>query len=130
MPHHRGRLGRHRDRGQAVADYQGNVARRRGSRQDIARGRVELPAEIRPGQIVPPVGGAARHLQGRQAQRLQLGGERRGIEAGMDGVAGAGMGQGEIQQRLGRQAGAGAAERDAGRGQTAQLGQRARRGGG
>jgi hypothetical protein len=62
------------------------------------RGRIaELSAEIGPGQIGAPVRRGALHDDGRETSRARFLGERPGVEAAFDGVAGARMRQSEIE---------------------------------
>jgi len=69
----------------------------------------EAAAEIGTHQVAPAVGGGARHREHRNAERRDVGDEARLVERRMDRVARAGMGQAEIEQRLGGERGAGRA---------------------
>ena len=86
----------------------------------------EARSSIRPRsgtpQIVLPVARAAGDLDRLQGRDRAGPDDQRGnIEGGMNGVAGARMVEREVEQRLGRQAGAGAAKPDARRGQVPQI---------
>jgi hypothetical protein len=83
----------------------------------------EATAEVGALEVGGAVGGGAGELENRRGvEGLEGGGERGRIERGMDGVAGEGVVVGERDQRGGRQATAGAAERDAGGGVAAEMG--------
>jgi hypothetical protein len=89
----------------------------------ILRCWIELSPPIRTPQIILAGLRAARHLQRRKSKRVEAGDNGWNIETGMNGIAGAGVIQGEFEQRRCRQAGAGAAEPDSCRGQMPQIAQ-------
>ncbi|MNZ83974.1 hypothetical protein D3C78_1027180 [compost metagenome] len=115
----------HRQRRQAVGDDDGQVgAAAMGSRVLAQlRGRIgmQAPAEVGALQVGVAVPGGAVQVQAVETERAERLGQRGDIERGMHGVARLGVGELEVELRGGRQAGAGAAEGDARRGQVAQL---------
>jgi len=112
-----------RCRRQSIADNKHKLAR--AARQRALRVGVQHAAEVGTAQIVAPVRRAARHLDGIEVKRAERGDQGFGIEGGVDGIAGPRMIEREVEQRLRRQAGAGAAKRDARRGQRPEVADRA-----
>ena len=113
---------RDRARGQAVGDYENDVVAAGGVCGEPRVGvAVEAAAEVGTHEVLRAVGGGARHREHGQAQRRELGDEARFVEGCVHGVAGARVGEAQIELRRGRKRGAGARQRDARGGQRAQL---------
>jgi hypothetical protein len=85
---------------------------------------VQHSPEIGTPQIILAVAGAAADVDRLKTKRAEALQQARDIEGGMNGIAGARMVKGKGEQRIGRQAGAGAAKANARRGQLAQIAQR------
>ena len=81
----------------------------------------ETAAEVGPHQIVLPMVRGAGERQHGQAERRQNGGQARGVERLVHGIAGAGMGEAQVEQRSGGERRAAAGQPDARRGEFAQL---------
>jgi len=78
-------------------------------------------AEIGTHEVMRAVGGGAGDREHREGERREFFNEPRFVELRVDGVAGARVGEAQIELRRGRERGAGARQRDARGGQRAQL---------
>jgi hypothetical protein len=109
-------------RGQPVGDHENDVMAAAGvccePRVGVAG---EAAAEIGTHEVMRAVGGGARHREHGEGERRELADEARFVELRVHGVAGAGVGEAQIELRRGRERGAGARQRDARDGQRAQL---------
>ena len=81
----------------------------------------EAAAEIGAHEVMRAVGGGARDREHGERERRKRFDEARFVELRVHGVAGAGVGEAQIELRRGRERGAGAGQRDARGGQRAQL---------
>ena len=88
--------------------------------QRVARRLIELASQVGPFEKRAAIGGGAIDDDDLDAQRGNFGGELFGIERKVNGLAGGGVGRFEIEPLARRQAAAGAAQGDAGRGRAAQ----------
>ena len=107
--------GLHGARRQAVGDDEGDIVCA-GMRRSARFGVMAASRRPRSGrmQIVLPVAGGASATAAREAETRRLRRARFGVERRMHGVAGAGVGQPEIEQRRGGERCAGSAQPDAG----------------
>ena len=110
---------------QAVGDDNGQVVALRvlGAvvAQALRRSSVQASPQVWALQVGMPVAGRAVQLQHWQPLAGQVLGQCLGVQRQVHGIARLGMGELEIQLRAGRQAGAGAPQGDARRGQAAQF---------
>ena len=114
----------HGERREAVADYEGDGAGGRDEGGTV--GVVQAAAEVGAQQIGAAVRAGAAHRLAGQAGGGEVGGEGRGVQRRVDGIAGGGVGGLEGEVGLGRLGVAGAAEGDAGGGEAAQAAPEAR----
>ena len=111
-----------RARGQPVGDHDRDVVAAAGMRGEPRFGVAgEAAAEIGAHEVMLPIGGGARDRDNWQPERCELGDEARFVEGCVHGVAGARVGEAQIELRRGRERGAAARQRDARGGQRAQL---------
>jgi hypothetical protein len=82
---------------------------------------IEHSPEIRTPQVIPAIAGAAFDVESHNTESAQSLAQSGYVEGGMNGVAGAGVVQGEGQQHLRRQAGARSSQPDTGRREIAQI---------
>jgi len=110
-----------RARGQTVDHERKVVAAAGGGCESRGVIAAKAAAEIRTHEVVRPVGSGAGDREHGQAEQRELAAEARLVEGRVHGVAGARVGEAQIEERRGRERGAGARKRDARGGQLAQL---------
>ena len=104
--------------GEAVGDDDGEVVGAMMRRERRCAFGTESATEVWAHEVGSAVLGLAGDADGRGWEGA---GERRFVEWGMDGIAGAGLGEAELQQRPGREGGTGAGEADAGGGEALEI---------
>src|SRR5690606_39011542 len=128
---HRQSVALHGQRREAVGDHQGEVA---GWLIELIQPRgagfVQAPAQVWALQVELSVGGGAVQAQAIELMLLQRVQQRFAVQRQVHGVARLGVGELEVQLRAGGQAGTGATEGDARRGELAQVLPGVGRGGG
>ena len=111
-----------RARGQPVGDHEDDVVAAVGICGEPRFGVAgEAAAEVGAHEVVRAIGGGARDCEYGGAKRRKLGDEARFVEGCVHGVAGARMGEAQIELRRGRERGTAARQRDARGGQRAQF---------
>src|ERR1700761_6665880 len=93
----------------------------------MLRGRIKLASEIGPPEIFLPVKRATGDLECCKTEIAQTKRDGRSIEGGVNGIAGARMVEGKVEQCLGGQTGAGPSQPDARRREVSQFAQRTAR---